>query len=63
MEKYILKGGVVYHNHRSIQGGDIGICDFTTSNEGLTTIKCRQCGDLTSISEFVDDIRWNNERN
>lgn len=55
MKSYILKGGVVYHKC-GIRQGDRGICDFTTSNEGITNITCRQCGSSTSISEFVTEV-------
>lgn len=55
MKEYILKGGVVYHKCGK-RFGDRGICDFTTSDEGITNITCRQCGDFKSISELVTEV-------
>lgn len=54
MNNYILKGGVVFHKCR-MRCGDRGICDFTTSSEGITTLECRQCGNLISISELITE--------
>lgn len=35
---------------------DRGICDFETSSDGITTVKCRACGALCSISEFANSM-------
>lgn len=50
--EYEIEGGTILH-----KCADRGICDFETSPDGITTVKCRACGTLRSISEFVDFIR------
>lgn len=48
---YKWKGGVVYH--KCLSPHQDGICDFKTDDDGVTTIICRACGCIISISEFI----------
>lgn len=56
MNEFVILENCVYHKCVEDFGEGKGICEFSTSVDGITVFKCRQCGQTFNISDLSRDI-------
>ena len=53
MKKFSITEEVIYHNNC---GGDKGIVDLQTNNDGYSNFRCRNCGLEGNISKLFKEL-------